>query len=88
VIAVLVTIFTAVVLVLFKLKLVKPRPYPIALTALVGILMIGGVVVAWTLSAPLSPRAVTTQYVVQPSSARNPQAPPGPDEPCRPGARG
>jgi multidrug resistance efflux pump len=64
-IAVLVTIYTAVVLVLFKLKLVKPRPYPIALTALVGIFMIGGVVVAWTLSAPISPRLVTTQYVVQ-----------------------
>ena len=64
-IAILVTIYTAVVLVLFKLKLVKPRPYPIALTALVGIFMISGVVVAWTLSAPISPRVVTTQYVVQ-----------------------
>jgi multidrug resistance efflux pump len=64
-IAVLVTIYTAIVLVLFKRKWVKPRPYPIAITALVGIVLIGGVVVAWTLSAPISERVVATQYVVQ-----------------------
>jgi multidrug resistance efflux pump len=64
-IAVLLTIYTAIVLVLFKLKLVKPRPYPIALIVVAGIFIIGGVVVAWTLSAPISPKLVTTQYVVQ-----------------------
>jgi multidrug resistance efflux pump len=57
--------YTAVVLVLFKLKLVKPRPYPIACTILVGVLIIGGVAVAWMLCAPMSPKVVTTQYVVQ-----------------------
>jgi multidrug resistance efflux pump len=64
-IAVLLTIYTAIVLVLFKLKLVKPRPYPIALIVVAGIFIIGGVVVAWALSAPISPKLVTTQYVVQ-----------------------
>ncbi|HEV3445630.1 MAG TPA: biotin/lipoyl-binding protein [Gemmataceae bacterium] len=64
-IAFLLIVYTAVVLVLFKLKLVKPRPYPIAWTIVAGVLMIGGVVVAWMLCAPLSPKAVTTQYVIQ-----------------------
>ena len=64
-IAVLLTIYTAIVLVLFKLKLVKPRPYPIALIVVGGIFIVGGVVVAWVLSAPISPKLVTSQYVVQ-----------------------
>jgi hypothetical protein len=64
-IAVLVILYTGVVLVLFKLKLVKPRPFPIAWVVVAGILLIGGVVVAWTLGAPLSSRVVTTQYVIQ-----------------------
>ena len=64
-IAVLLSIYTAIVLVLFKLKLVKPRPYPIALIVVAGIFIVGGVVVAWALSAPISPKLMTTQYVVQ-----------------------
>ena len=55
----------AVVLTLFKLKLVRPRPYPIAIVILAGILMIGGVVVAWTQYAPMSGSLVTSQHVVQ-----------------------
>jgi len=43
----------------------KPRPYLIAGMILAGVLMIGGVVVAWTQSAPLTGQLVTTQYVVQ-----------------------
>src|SRR5689334_13348810 len=61
----LITIYTAIVLGLFKLKIIRPRPYPIALVAVVGLFVIGGVVVAWTLSAPISTKLVTTQYVVQ-----------------------
>src|SRR6516225_2465073 len=64
-IAFLVTVYAAVVLTLFKLKLVKPRPYPIAIVVLAGILMIGGVVVAWMQYAPMSGNLVTNQYVVQ-----------------------
>ncbi|MBI3410250.1 MAG: HlyD family secretion protein [Planctomycetes bacterium] len=64
-IAVMLIIYTSIVLVLFKLKFVKPRPFPIAMVVLVGILTIGGIVVAWTLGAPLSSRVVTSQYVVQ-----------------------
>jgi multidrug resistance efflux pump len=64
-IAFLLIVYTAVVLVLFKLKLVRPNPYPIACMVVAGVLIIGGVAVAWMLCAPLSPKAVTTQYVVQ-----------------------
>jgi multidrug resistance efflux pump len=60
----LVTIYTGLVLVLFKMKLVKPRPYPIALVVVAGILLIGGIVVVWRQCAPMSGRVVTTQYVI------------------------
>jgi multidrug resistance efflux pump len=64
-IAFLVTVYAAVVLMLFKLKLLKPRPYPIAILVLAGVLMLGGVVVAWMQCAPMSGSLVTSQYVVQ-----------------------
>jgi multidrug resistance efflux pump len=64
-IAFLLTIYVAVALGVFKLKLLKPRPYPIAGVVLAGIFVIGGVIVAWTMSAPMSGDLVTTQYVVQ-----------------------
>ena len=64
-IAFLVVVYTSVVVVLFKFKLLKPRPYPIACTVVAGVLLIGGVFVAWMLCAPLSPNVVTTQYVIQ-----------------------
>ena len=64
-IAFLIIIYSAVVVVLFKVLHLKPRPYLIACMILAGVLMIGGVVVAWTQSAPLTAQLVTTQYVVQ-----------------------
>ena len=64
-IAILCIVYTAVVVLLFKLKLLKPRPYPIAWVAIAGVLLIGSVVVAWHQYAPMSSRVVTTQYVVQ-----------------------
>jgi hypothetical protein len=64
-IAVLSIIYTGMVVLLFKLKILKPRPYPITCVAVAGVLLIGGVVVAWKLCAPISSRVVTTQYVVQ-----------------------
>jgi multidrug resistance efflux pump len=65
VVTIMIVAYAAVVLMLFKLKLLKSRPFPIAWTAVVGMLLIGAIVVAWKLCAPMSPRAVTTQYVVQ-----------------------
>ena len=64
-IALLVIIYTAVVLVLFKVLRIAPTAFRIAGLVLTGILMIGGVVVAWMLSSPISERLVTSQYVVQ-----------------------
>ena len=64
-IALLIILYTALVLVLFKVLHLKPSPRLIATLIVVGILMIGGVVVAWMQSAPISEKLVTNQYVVQ-----------------------
>ena len=64
-IAFLVVVYTSVVVVLFKFKLLRPRPYPVACTVVAGVLLIGGVFVAWMLCAPMSANVVTTQYVIQ-----------------------
>jgi hypothetical protein len=64
-IALLVVVYTGFVLVLFKVMHLKPRPYLIAGLIVAGVLMIGGVVVAWAVSAPITDKLVTTQYVVQ-----------------------
>jgi membrane fusion protein (multidrug efflux system) len=54
----------AIVLV-FKILKVRPRPWPIAIFAVVGVLMLGAVVVLWTLAAPMSSRVVVSRYVIQ-----------------------
>lgn len=64
-IAFLVIIYVAIVLVLFKVMHIKPTAYLIASMIVVGVFMIGGVVVAWTQSAPITDKMVTSQYVVQ-----------------------
>jgi membrane fusion protein, multidrug efflux system len=64
-IALLIIIYTAIVLVLFKVLHLRPRPYLIASLIVGGVLMIGGVVIAWMQSAPISSKLVTNQYVVQ-----------------------
>jgi membrane fusion protein, multidrug efflux system len=65
VIALLVIFYSAVVIALFKVLRVKPTPYLIAVLIVVGVLAIGGVVVTWTQSAPITAKLVTNQYVVQ-----------------------
>ena len=64
-IAFLTIIYASVVTILFKFKLVRARPYPIACAVVAGLLIIGGVVVAWMLCAPMSGKVVSSQYVVQ-----------------------
>lgn len=64
-IALLVVIYAAFVLVLFKVLRLKPTPFLIAGIFVSGVLMIGGVVVAWTMSAPITGKLTTSQYVVQ-----------------------
>jgi multidrug resistance efflux pump len=65
VIALLIILYTAVVVVLFKVLHLRPTPYLFAGLAVTGVLMIGGVVVAWMQSAPITAKMVTNQYVVQ-----------------------
>jgi membrane fusion protein (multidrug efflux system) len=64
-IAFLIIVYVAVVLVLFKVMHIKPSAYLIASMIVAGIFMIGGVVVVWTQSAPITDKMVTSQYVVQ-----------------------
>lgn len=64
-IALLIIIYTAVVVVVFKVLRIKPTPALIAGILLAGVLALGGIVVAWTLSAPISGKLVTSQYVTQ-----------------------
>jgi membrane fusion protein (multidrug efflux system) len=64
-IALMIIVYTAVVLMLFKVLHLRPTAYLIASLILVGIFMIGGTVVVWTQSAPITDKMVTSQYVVQ-----------------------
>ena len=64
-IAFLIIVYVAVVLVLFKILHIKPTAYIIASMIVAGVFMIGGVVVVWTQSAPITDKMVTSQYVVQ-----------------------
>ena len=64
-IAFMAIIYTVVVATVFFVFKVKPRPFPIAIMVLIGILMLGTVVVLWLPSAPFSKKAVVTRYVVQ-----------------------
>jgi multidrug resistance efflux pump len=64
-IAFLIIVYTAIVLVLFKVMRIKPTAYVIASIIVAGVFMIGGVVVVWTQAAPITDKMVTSQYVVQ-----------------------
>src|SRR5271166_3637395 len=64
-IAFLIIVYVAIVLVLFKVLRIKPTAYLIASMIVAGVFMIGGVVVVWTQSAPITDKLVTSQYVVQ-----------------------
>ncbi len=64
-IAFMTIIYTAAIVLVFKVLKVRPRPWPIAIFATAGVLMLGTVVVLWTQAAPISTRAVVSRYVVQ-----------------------
>jgi multidrug resistance efflux pump len=64
-IAFLTIIYVVAVVVLFKVLGVKARPWPIAIMATVGVVMLAAVVTLWTIAAPMSTHAVVTRYVVQ-----------------------
>jgi multidrug resistance efflux pump len=65
VIAILIIVYVAIVLVLFKVLRIKPTAYIIAAMIVAGVFMIGGVVAVWIQSAPITDKMVTSQYVVQ-----------------------
>jgi len=65
VITLLIIVYIALVLVLFKVLHLKPSASLIASLIVLGVLMIGGVVIAWMQSAPITENLATNQYVVQ-----------------------
>ena len=64
-ITLLIILYVVLVLVLFKVLHLKPSASLIASLIVLGVLMIGGVVIAWMQSAPITERLVTNQYVIQ-----------------------
>ncbi|MEZ6070606.1 MAG: efflux RND transporter periplasmic adaptor subunit [Pirellulales bacterium] len=64
-IAFLTILYIALVVLIFRVLKVKPRPWPIAGMATLGVLLILGVVIFWTIAAPITSRAVVSRYVVQ-----------------------
>jgi hypothetical protein len=60
VIAFLIIVYVSIVLVLFKVLRIKPTAYLIAAMFVAGVFMIGGVVVVWSQSAPITDKMVTS----------------------------
>lgn len=58
-------IYCAAILVVFKVFKVKPRPVPIAVAVVVGVVFIGAIVIGWQFSAPVSKSITVSRYVVQ-----------------------
>ena len=64
-IALITILYVATIVLVFKVFKVPPRPWPIAFFVVAGVILVGAIVVIWTLAAPISQRAVVTRYVVQ-----------------------
>ena len=58
-------IYCAAILVVFKVFKVKPRPVPIAVAVVVGVVFIGAIFIGWQFSAPVSKSITLSRYVVQ-----------------------
>jgi multidrug resistance efflux pump len=65
-IAVISIVYGFCVWILFaKLKWAKPRPVPIAVAAVIGVVLLGVIIIAWDFSAPLSTQLVASRHTVQ-----------------------
>src|SRR5262245_46146442 len=58
-------LYIASILLVFKVLKVPARPWPIAGFVVLGVLLIGAIVVLWSLACPMSGRAVVNRYVIQ-----------------------
>ncbi len=47
-------LYGVIVVVVFKVFKVPPRPWPIVITVTVGVVMLGGIVILWTVAAPMT----------------------------------
>ena len=57
-IALITILYVATIVLVFKVFKVPPRPWPIAFFVVAGVILVGAIVVIWTLAAPISQRAV------------------------------
>src|SRR5262245_7803767 len=64
-IAFLTIIYVGLLLVIFRLFKLKPTPFVVAGAITSGVFILGGVIVTWFQSAPMSEKLETTQYVVE-----------------------
>ena len=58
-------IYIAAVVLVFKVFKVKPGPWSIALMATIGFVLLGGIIILWTIACTISPKAVVGRYVVE-----------------------
>jgi len=64
-IAAFVIIYSLAILIVFKGFKIKPRPIPIAVAVVIGVVFIGAIVIGWQFSAPVSKNTTVVRYVVQ-----------------------
>ena len=64
-IAAFIIIYSAAILIVFKVFKVKPRAVPIATAVSIGVVLIGAIVIGWQFSAPVSKSITVSRYVVQ-----------------------
>src|SRR5262245_13511836 len=58
-------LYIAAILLVFKVLKVPARPWPIAGFVVLGVLLIGTIVVLWSLACPMTGRAIVNRYVIQ-----------------------
>jgi multidrug resistance efflux pump len=63
--------YLALVLIAFKVVKIRPTPVSIAVAVLVGVFVLGGIVIAWKFSAPMTPRMTVNRPVVPLVASQN-----------------
>src|SRR5262245_24691441 len=58
-------LYVASILLVFKVLKVPARPWPIAGFVVLGVLLIGTIVVLWSLACPMTGRAIVNRHVIQ-----------------------
>ena len=59
------------VLIAFKVIKIRPTPVTIGISALVGIVLLGGVLIGWKMSAPITAKVTVTRNIIPLVSNQN-----------------